>query len=50
MGYGLPAAIAARLRYPDRQVVAITGDGDLMMNLQELATAMQHGVAVIVID
>ncbi len=49
MGYGLPAAIAARLRYPDRQVVAITGDGDLMMNLQELATAMQHGVAVIVI-
>ncbi|MDJ0779100.1 MAG: thiamine pyrophosphate-binding protein [Gammaproteobacteria bacterium] len=49
MGYGLPAAIAARLRHPERQVVAIAGDGDLMMNLQELATAMQYGVAVIVI-
>ncbi len=49
MGYGLPAAIAARLRYPERQVVAVTGDGDLMMNLQELATAMQYGVALTVI-
>ncbi len=49
MGYGLPAAIAAKMRYPERQVVAVTGDGDLMMNLQELATAMQYGVAVVVI-
>ncbi len=49
MGYGLPAAIAAKLRHPERQVVAVAGDGDLMMNLQELATAMQYGVAVVVI-
>ena len=49
MGYGLPAAIAARLRYPERCVVAFTGDGDFMMNGQELATAMQYGVDIIVI-
>ena len=49
MGYGLPAAIAAKLRYPERCVVAFTGDGDFMMNGQELATAMQYGVGIIVI-
>ena len=49
MGYGLPAAIAAGLRHPQRQVVAVAGDGDLMMNLQELATAMQYRVGVVVI-
>ena len=49
MGYGLPAAIAARLRYPERCVVAFCGDGDFMMNGQELATAMQYGVGIIVI-
>lgn len=52
MGYGLPAAIAAALRYPDRTVVAVTGDGDFLMNGQELATAAQHGanLMVIVVD
>ncbi|MDH3760287.1 MAG: thiamine pyrophosphate-binding protein [Gammaproteobacteria bacterium] len=49
MGYGLPAAIAAKLRYPERCVVAITGDGDFMMNAQELATAMQYHANIIVI-
>ena len=49
MGYGLPAAIAAKLRYPDRCVVAIAGDGDFMMNGQELATAMQYQANIIVI-
>ena len=49
MGYGLPAAIAAKLRHPERCVVAITGDGDFMMNGQELATAMQYGANIIVI-
>ena len=49
MGYGLPAAVAARLRYPDRCVVAFTGDGDFMMNGQELATAMQYQAGIIVI-
>jgi len=49
MGYGVPAAIAASLRYPDRCVVAATGDGDFLMNGQELATAAQHGASVLVI-
>jgi len=49
MGYGLPAAVAAKLRYPERCVVAVTGDGDFMMNLQELATAMQYQANIIVI-
>ena len=49
MGYGLPAAIAAKLRHPERCVVAVVGDGDLMMIVQELATAMQHQANIIVI-
>ncbi len=49
MGYGLPAAVAAKLRYPERQVVAFCGDGDFMMNGQELATAMQYQANIIVI-
>ncbi len=49
MGYGLPAAIAAKLRYPERCVIAVTGDGDFMMNGQELATAMQYRANIIVI-
>ncbi|MDH3447578.1 MAG: thiamine pyrophosphate-binding protein [Gammaproteobacteria bacterium] len=49
MGYGLPAAIAASLRYPQRRVVAVTGDGDFMMNGQELATAMQYRANIVVI-
>jgi acetolactate synthase I/II/III large subunit len=43
MGYGLPAAVAAALLYPHRQVVNVAGDGDFLMNGQELATAMAHG-------
>jgi acetolactate synthase I/II/III large subunit len=52
MGYGPPAAVAAALRHPERCVVALAGDGDFMMNGQELATAMQYGcdLLVIVID
>jgi acetolactate synthase-1/2/3 large subunit len=49
MGYGVPAAIAAALRFPDRCVVAVAGDGDFLMNGQELATAVQHGCDLIVI-
>jgi acetolactate synthase-1/2/3 large subunit len=47
MGYGVPAAIAAKLVHPDRIVVSWNGDGCFQMNGQELATAMQHGAAVI---
>lgn len=49
MGYGLPAAIAAKLVHPERTVVCFAGDGCFLMNGQELATAMQYGANVIVI-
>lgn len=47
MGYGVPAGIAARLVHPDRPVLAFAGDGDFLMNGQELATAAQYDVKVI---
>jgi acetolactate synthase-1/2/3 large subunit len=47
MGYGLPAAIAAKLRHPERCVIAVTGDGDFMMTGQEFATAMQYQANII---
>jgi acetolactate synthase-1/2/3 large subunit len=52
MGYGVPAAVAAALRFPDRLAIAVAGDGDFLMNGQELATAVQHGadLLVLVID
>ena len=49
MGYGLPAAIAAKLAYPKREVVCLAGDGDLQMTLQEIGTAMQEDAAIIVL-
>lgn len=49
MGYGVPAAIAAARRWPGRTVVALAGDGDFLMNGQELATAVQHGCEMIVL-
>jgi acetolactate synthase-1/2/3 large subunit len=49
MGYGLPAAIAAKLRSPRSTVVAWTGDGCFMMAVQELATVVRHEVPVIVV-
>ena len=49
MGYGLPAAVAAKLRYPDRQVICAAGDGCFQMTGQEFGTAVQHGANVIVL-
>ena len=49
MGYGTPAAIAAKLRYPDRTVVGFSGDGCFQMTSQELATAIQYDVAIVMI-
>jgi acetolactate synthase-1/2/3 large subunit len=46
MGYGVPAAIAAKITHPQRTVVCFAGDGDFLMNGQELATAAQYGAAV----
>ncbi len=47
MGYGVPAAIAAKLVHPQRMVVSWNGDGCFLMNGQELATAIQHDLAVV---
>ncbi|MDX1655988.1 MAG: thiamine pyrophosphate-binding protein [Candidatus Competibacteraceae bacterium] len=49
MGYGLPAAIAAKLCYPNRPVVAFAGDGCFQMTLQELGTAVQYGLGIVVV-
>jgi acetolactate synthase I/II/III large subunit len=49
MGYGLPAAIAAKALHPDRMVIAFAGDGCFLMSSQELATAVQYDLPVIVV-
>ncbi|SEM75526.1 acetolactate synthase-1/2/3 large subunit [Loktanella fryxellensis] len=49
MGYGFPAAIAAALEHPGRQVVCLAGDGCFQMTCNELSTAVQHGAAPIVV-
>jgi len=49
MGYGVPAAIAAALRHPERTIVAVAGDGDFLMNGQELASAAQAGASLLVV-
>ncbi|HSG64308.1 MAG TPA: thiamine pyrophosphate-binding protein [Gammaproteobacteria bacterium] len=49
MGYGVPAAVAAKLRHPDRAVVAFAGDGCFLMTGQELATAIQYDAKIVCI-
>lgn len=49
MGFGLPAAIGAALACPDRRVVCFSGDGSLMMNIQEMATAVEQNANVKII-
>ncbi len=49
MGYSVPAAIGAKIAFPDRMVVSMVGDGGFMMTGQEIATAFHHGVAPIVL-
>ncbi|MEO1000260.1 MAG: thiamine pyrophosphate-binding protein [Pseudomonadota bacterium] len=49
MGYGLPAAIAAKLRAPEREVLCLAGDGCFQMTGQELATAVQAGAPVLIL-
>ena len=49
MGYGYPAAIAAKSVHPEREVICIAGDGDYLMTGQELATAVQYGINVVVV-
>ena len=52
MGYGFPAAIAAKLVHPEREAICFAGDGDFLMTGQELATAVQYeaNVVVVVVD
>jgi len=49
MGWAHPAALGAKLAAPDKQVVAVIGDGDFMMTMQEMATAMEYGINVVVV-
>ena len=49
MGFGLPAAIGAKLGNPDSEVIVITGDGSLLMNIQELATVAQYNLGIKII-
>ncbi len=48
MGYGLPAAIGAKMAFPDATVIDVAGDGSIQMNIQELATSKQYNCPVIV--
>lgn len=49
MGYSIPAAIGAKAAAPDREVVAVCGDGSFQMQFMELATALQHGINIKVV-
>jgi acetolactate synthase-1/2/3 large subunit len=49
LGHAYPSALGAKTARPDRAVVALAGDGGFMYNVQELATAVQHGIAVVAI-
>ena len=49
MGWAYPAALGAKLAAPDKQVVAVIGDGDFMMTMQEMATAREYGINVVVV-
>jgi acetolactate synthase-1/2/3 large subunit len=48
MGFGLPAAIGVKFKFPDRPVVCISGDGSIQMNIQELTTAVSNKLGIVV--
>ncbi|CAM4186041.1 acetolactate synthase 3 large subunit [Pseudoalteromonas byunsanensis] len=50
MGFGLPAAMGVKLAFPDQHVVCVTGDGSIQMNIQELSTCLQYGLAVKIVS
>ena len=49
MGFGLPAAMGAKMAFPDETVLCITGEGSIQMNIQELSTCLQYGLSVKII-
>ncbi|CUR53129.1 Acetolactate synthase isozyme 3 large subunit [Buchnera aphidicola (Tuberolachnus salignus)] len=50
MGFGLPAALGVKLAFPKNLVICITGDGSIQMNIQELSTAKQYNLAILIIN
>jgi acetolactate synthase I/II/III large subunit len=50
MGFGLPAALGVKLALPEETVVCVTGDGSIQMNIQELSTALQYNLPVVVVN
>lgn len=50
MGFGLPAALGVKMAHPDATVVCVTGDGSIQMNIQELSTAQQYDLPVIILN
>ena len=50
MGFGLPAALGVKLAHPEGCVVCVTGDGSIQMNIQELSTAQQYGVPIVIVS
>jgi len=48
MGFTVPASLGAKLAFPDRQVIGVLGDGDFMMTMQELSTAVQYNIPVVI--
>jgi len=50
MGFGFPAALGVKLAFPDKCVVCITGDGSIQMNIQELSTALQYDLPVVILN
>jgi len=49
MGYGLPAAIGAKIARPEKPVCCVTGDGSIQMNIQELSTCMQYNIPIVIV-
>ncbi len=50
MGFGLPAGMGVKFAHPEEEVIVVTGDGSIQMNIQELSTALQYGIPVKIIN
>ncbi len=50
MGFGFPAALGVKLAFPNHRVVCVTGDGSIQMNIQELSTALQYGLPILILN
>ena len=50
MGFGLPSAMGVQIAFPEEQVVCVTGEGSIQMNIQELSTCAQYGLPIKIIN